>query len=104
MPSLNDLAQNPALAAILTAEQRAALLAQACALIVTLASHGSTPSAAPSPTPERALRVAEAAVTLNMSTDYIYRHWQKLGGFKDADGRVKFAASDLRRHIERARR
>jgi hypothetical protein len=39
-----------------------------------------------------------------MSTDYLYRHWQKLGGFKDADGRVKFAGSDLRKHIERARR
>ena len=104
-PTLDDLVREPTQAARLSPEERATLLAQACALIVTLASsNGSTATAPPSPAPEHAVRVAEAATILAMSEDYVYRQWRTLGGYRDADGHVKFAASDLRKHIERARR
>jgi hypothetical protein len=101
--TLDAIAADPAHAAGLLPDERAALLAQACALIVILASNVS-PSVPLSPAPERALRVAEAATMLSMSEDYLYRHWKTLGGYHDVDGHVKFAESDLRKHIERARR
>src|SRR5262245_32232144 len=53
--------------------------------------------------PERALRIAEAAARLGMSKDYLYRHWRKLGGYKDDDGHVKFALSVIDRHVNARR-
>src|SRR5262245_43366002 len=52
---------------------------------------------------ERALRLAEAAARLGMSKDYLYRHWRKLGGYKDDDGHVKFALSAIQRHVNARR-
>ncbi len=50
--------------------------------------------------PDRALGIDEAAAMLQMTKDYLYRSWSKLGlGFKDADGRVKFPLSRVQRYI-----
>lgn len=54
--------------------------------------------------PDRALKIEEAAALLAMTKDFIYRNWKKLGGYRDTDGHVKFALSDLQRHLRRARR
>ncbi len=54
--------------------------------------------------PDRAVRIDEALLLLGMTRDYLYRHWKKLGGYRDDDGHVKFALSTIRRHISRAAR
>jgi hypothetical protein len=51
--------------------------------------------------PDKAVRLEEAAALLAMSEDFVYRHWKRLGGYKDADHRVKFRMSDLQRHLQR---
>lgn len=51
--------------------------------------------------PDRAVRLEEAASLLAMSNDFVYRNWKRLGGFKDADHRIKFRVSDIQRHLER---
>jgi len=66
----------------------------------------STDSAAPSRTPEepdRAVGLEEAARILGMEKRTLERKptWQRLAGYKDIDGRVKFRVADLRRHIAR---
>jgi hypothetical protein len=48
---------------------------------------------------DRAVGVEEACRLLAMTEDYVYRHWSKLGGYKDMDHHVKFRMSDLQRHI-----
>jgi hypothetical protein len=45
----------------------------------------------PSNEPDRAVRIEEAVVLLGMTRDYLYRHWEKLGGYRDDDGHVKFS-------------
>ena len=59
------------------------------------------PACHPSPEPDRALRLDEAASLLAMSHDFVYRHWKRLGGYKDTDHHVKFRMSDLQRHLQR---
>lgn len=55
----------------------------------------------PSPEPDRALRLDEAASLLAMSHDFVYRHWKRLGGYKDTDHHIKFRMSDIQRHLQR---
>jgi hypothetical protein len=55
----------------------------------------------PAPDPDRALRLEEAASLLAMSQDFVYRHWKRLGGYKDTDHHIKFRMSDLQRHLQR---
>lgn len=59
------------------------------------------PSTDPAPEPDRALRLEEAASLLAMSHDFVYRHWKRLGGYKDTDHHIKFRMSDLQRHLQR---
>jgi len=59
------------------------------------------PCAEHRPEPDRALRLDEAASLLAMSHDFVYRHWRRLGGYKDSDHHVKFRMSDLQRHLQR---
>ena len=58
-------------------------------------------SSTPAPEPDRALRLEEAASLLAMSQDFVYRHWRRLGGYKDTDHHIKFRMSDLQRHLQR---
>ena len=53
------------------------------------------------PEPDRALRLEEAASLLAMSQDFVYRHWKRLGGYKDTDHHIKFRMSDLQRYLLR---
>jgi hypothetical protein len=55
----------------------------------------------PIPERDRALRLEEAAALLAMSHDFVYRHWKRLGGYKDTDHHIKFRMSDLLRHLQR---
>lgn len=52
---------------------------------------------------ERAVGLDEAARILGMEKRTLERKptWQRLAGYKDVDGRVKFRIADLRRHITR---
>jgi hypothetical protein len=54
----------------------------------------------PAPEPDRALRLEEAASLLAMSQNFVYRHWRRLGGYKDTDHHIKFRMSDLQRHLQ----
>ena len=51
--------------------------------------------------PDRALRLEEAASLLAMTHDFVYRHWNRLGGYKDTDHHIKFRMSDIQRHLQR---
>ena len=51
--------------------------------------------------PDRALRLEEAASLFAMSHDFVYRHWKRLGGYKDTDHHIKFRMSDIQRHLQR---
>jgi predicted DNA-binding transcriptional regulator AlpA len=45
------------------------------------------------------LRVSEAAKRLNQSKDWLYRHWQEVGGKKLGPKSIRFAASDIEKFI-----
>ena len=66
--------------------------------LLLLAPH---PCSNHTPEPDRALRLEEAASLLAMSHDFVYRHWKRLGGYKDTDHHIKFRMSDLQRHLQR---
>jgi hypothetical protein len=53
--------------------------------------------------PDRAIGLDEAARILGMEKRTLERKpmWQRLAGYKDVDGRVKFRLVDLHRHIRR---
>jgi hypothetical protein len=70
------------------------LLQQLARLLAPRACH-------PAPEPDRALRLEEAASLLAMSQDFVYRHWKRLGGYKDTDHHIKFRVSDIQRHLQR---
>ena len=53
------------------------------------------------PEPDRAVRLEDAASLLAMSQDFVYRHWKRLGGYKDTDHHIKFRMSDLQRYLLR---
>jgi hypothetical protein len=108
VPSLSELAADPGLFDGLPRQVQDALFEQAAALEarlrvkVTVRTRGADERV---PTePDRAVRVDEAAALLGMTKDFLYRHWQKMGGYRDDDGHVKFAMSTLQRHVRRARR
>ncbi len=50
---------------------------------------------------DRVVGLAEAATRLGCSRSWLSRRasWARLGGYKDLDGRVKFAESRLRAHL-----
>jgi hypothetical protein len=50
--------------------------------------------------PDRAVGLEEASGLLGLSRDFLYRHWKKLGGYKDDDGRVRFTMSTIQRRLQ----
>lgn len=70
-------------------------------LLQRLARLLAPPASNPAPEPDRAVRLEEAAAFLSMSHDFVYRHWKRLGGYKDVDHHIKFRMSDLQRHLQR---
>jgi len=70
-------------------------------LLQKLARLLSPPACSPAPEHDRALRLEDAASLLARSHDFVYRHWKRLGGYKDTDHHIKFRMSDLQRHLQR---
>jgi hypothetical protein len=102
-PTLSQLAADPALFDGLPCQVQDALLEQAAVLAARLQAKvvarrvgERTPAE-----PDRAVAIEEAVGLLAMTADYLYRHWPKLGGYKDDDGHVKFPMSAIQRHIRR---
>ncbi len=52
--------------------------------------------------PDRVVGLREAAQRLSASKSWLSRaeNWRRVGGYKDLDGRVKFADTALRRYLE----
>jgi hypothetical protein len=105
-PSLDRLLADPAAFDLLRSDTQNAVYAQVAAMeaafrakILTRGRDGPGPSTSE---PARAVRIEEAMVLLGMTKDYLYRHWKKLGGYRDADGHVKFAMSTIERRIQTA--
>jgi hypothetical protein len=69
------------------------------AKMLTLRRDGQTPA---TNDPDRAVRIEEAMVLLGMTKDYLYRHWEKLGGYRDDDGHVKFPLCTIQRRVQKA--
>jgi predicted DNA-binding transcriptional regulator AlpA len=106
IPSLDRLLADPAAFNLLPADTQNAVYAQVAALeaafrakILTRGRDGPAPL---TNEPDRAVRIEEAMGLLGMTKDYLYRHWEKLGGYRDDDGHVKFPMSTIRRQIQRA--
>ena len=103
VPTLDELAENPAAFDHLPPAAQAAQFERAEVLAAHLRARILTarvPAAPPSPAaPDRAVGLKEASGLLSMSKDYLWRHWQKLGGYKDRDGRIKFPLSTIQRLV-----
>ena len=106
IPSLDRLLADPAAFNLLPADTQNAVYAQVAALeaafrakILTRGRDGSAPATTE---PDRAVRIEEAMGLLAMTKDYLYRHWEKFGGYRDDDGHVKFSMSAIQRQIQRA--
>ncbi len=56
---------------------------------------------APTPQADRVVGLAEAAVRLGMTRAWLSRraNWQRVGGYRDADRRIKFTTSALAAYI-----
>jgi hypothetical protein len=106
IPSLDNLSADPAAFSVLPSEVQNAVYAQVATLeatfrakMLTLRRDGQTPA---TNDPDRAVRIEEAMVLLGMTKDYLYRLWEKLGGYRDDDGHVKFSMSTIQHRIQRA--
>lgn len=104
VPSLDELVEQPeafdslpplALAALL---ERAEVLA--ARLRVKLLAARIPAESAHAAAPDRAVGLEEASRLLGLSRDFLYRHWKKLGGYKDDDGRVRFTMSTIQRRLQ----
>ncbi len=83
IPTLEDLAADPARAADLPAEARSALLARAAAVLAALAAAPtSSPGVAPGSDPGVLLTVDDAAARLKMGRDFVYQHARELGAVR----------------------
>ena len=105
IPSLDGLLADPAAFNLLPTDTQNAVYAQVAALeaafratILTRDRDGSAPTTGE---PARAVRIEEAMRLLGMTKDYLYRHWKKLGGYRDDDGHVKFSMGTIERRIQR---
>ena len=60
-----------------------------------------TAAQAPRPSPDRAVGLEEAAGMLGMSKAWLQRkaNWERVGGYRDADRRIKFSLATLQDHI-----
>jgi hypothetical protein len=99
VPTFDELARNPLpLGLLLELRRQAAHLVVDLDAAISRASMPLEPPGAPPP-PDRAVRIEEAARLLGMTTDHLYRHKQRYGGYRDSDGHIKFPLSAIARHI-----
>jgi hypothetical protein len=103
VPTLAELEADPSAFDALPRQAQDALLEEAAVLAARLGAKVMARQAGERPPaePDRAVAVAEACRLLAMTEDYVYRHWAKLGGYKDDDGHVKFPMSSIQRHLRR---
>jgi hypothetical protein len=105
VPSLDEIAADPARASALPAQAVEALLAashmaQGALLGRLLALRA--PTSEGSSVDHEAVGIEQAAKVLGMRLSTLYRKWRALGiGYKDTDGHVKFTRVALRRYIAR---
>jgi hypothetical protein len=105
IPSLDSLSADPASFNLLPPDAQNAAYAQVAALEAALRAKILTRGRAgppPNNEPDRAVRIEEAMPLLGMTKDYLYRHWEKLGGYRDDDGHVKFSMSTIQRRVQKA--
>lgn len=50
--------------------------------------------------PDKLIDVADVAVYLKQSPDYVYRHWKQLGGRKLGNKSIRFVRADLDRWLK----
>jgi hypothetical protein len=104
LPSLDQLAAQPEAFDSLPPVAQAALLERAevlaARLRVKLLAARISAESARSAAPDRAVGLEEASGMLGLSRDFLYRHWKKLGGYKDDDGRVRFTMSTIQRRLQ----
>ena len=107
IPTLADLGAHPERVDELAPEQARTLLAQATTVAAMIATRlSSEPQRAESPAPsasDRLLTAKEAAVVLNLSTDFLYKS-EAAKPFRVRFGNeVRFSLAGIQRFIERHR-
>ncbi len=106
VPSLDQLAEQPEAFDSLPPLAQAALLERAEVLAARLRARllaariRSPAEPAHAAAPDRAVGLKEASGLLGLSLDFLYRHWKKLGAYKDDDGRVRFTMSTIQRRLQ----
>jgi ABC-type amino acid transport substrate-binding protein len=104
VPSLEELAEQPEAFDSLPPLAQAALVERvevlAARLRVKLLAARTAAGPAPAASPDRAVGLEEASGLLGLSRDFLYRHWKKLGGYKDDDSRVRFTMSTIQRRLQ----
>ena len=57
----------------------------------------------PAPQPDRALTLGEASELLGMTRAWLERrgNWERVGGYRDADRRIKFSLATLEAYLRR---
>jgi len=100
-PDLNELACDPGRAQALSADERGRVMLTIAAILTALGASTATPER--SCTGDRLLKIADAAAKLSVSTDYLYRHADKLP-FSVRDGRrLRFSERGIEAWIARRR-
>lgn len=97
MSVLDDLAENPALAASLSPDERQRLLQQCAALIIALAvapAPSKEPKRRSSPVNEVYLTVEEAATRIRRAPSTLY-HWIASGKLKEETGLCRVQGQPL---------
>jgi excisionase family DNA binding protein len=97
IPSLDAIAADPAMAAVLPVEARGALIVQAAAVLAAL---GAGMLHEPEGRPDQLLTVEEASERLRLSKDYLYRHARRLPFFVETGARaVRFSEHGIERYL-----
>jgi hypothetical protein len=103
-PTLDQLAHDPRLFDALPPAAQGALFEQvevlAARLRARMLTHRTNQAEPREIAPDRAVLFEEALHHLGMHKDYLYRHWRKLGGYKDVDGHIKFTMSAIQRYLK----
>jgi len=103
VPSWDELVADPSLFDGLPDQVQNAIYVEIATLEARLRARilRRTHESATAPISDHAVGLKQAADQLHMTRDYLYRHWSKLGGYRDDDGHVKFSSNTIQRHIER---
>ncbi len=100
-PTLDSIAHEPALAVPLPPEARAALLAQALAVVGALAAAPILTLAGAGSTEDRVLDVAETARRLDVSQDFVYRNHGRWPFTIRRGRKLGFSEQGLADHLRR---